>query len=526
MFVIETNDVPIDGLNETCDVCIVGAGAAGLYLATKLTRAGHSVVILEAGNHTPRADVDLGLEASIETTEYRGSSHGRFFGLGGSTTRWGGLVMSHSEFDRRPLCKATLDAWDCILDTVTAQQNSVAKQLGLDSPRKYENVASRFVTTAENQLAKNGLVVRAAEFLPFKKKNLAFLLDDVKHHKGNLKIFLNAVTCKWNLATKGTLTTATELIATAENRPIRVQANTFVLAAGAIESTRMLLELRRKCPLVGSDSLGKKLSDHLSSTVGFVPRSDALNCIRLFGPRFLHGRMRSFRFLRKDVTSTSLPRFFAHFIFDSDQPGFRLAKKIMGNVQSRQSQSISVSDLLYGTTGLFRIGADRLLRNRLHISARTPIRLQLDVEQEPDTANQIQLTDELDRYGRPKAKIHWSIQPSDYANIDSISKWLIEAWDDKGGLPRVTALDHSSVESSKPHDAYHPVGTCAIGVSQDAVVQKDLKVNGTSNLFVLSTAVFPTAGTANPTFSMLCLGEELSHYLAKRLKQQHVAIVG
>jgi choline dehydrogenase-like flavoprotein len=44
-------------------------------------------------------------------------------------------------------------------------------------------------------------------------------------------------------------------------------------------------------------------------------------------------------------------------------------------------------------------------------------------------------------------------------------------------------------------------------------------VHGSSNLFVLSTAVFPTAGTLNPSFSMLCLGGALAESIAGQLRR-------
>jgi len=71
----------------------------------------------------------------------------------------------------------------------------------------------------------------------------------------------------------------------------------------------------------------------------------------------------------------------------------------------------------------------------------------------------------------------------------------------------------------KPYDAYHPVGVCRMGTAVEDVVDPELRVHGISNLAVLSTAVFPTAGTANPTFSMLCLGEALADRLSKENAQ-------
>jgi choline dehydrogenase-like flavoprotein len=49
-----------------------------------------------------------------------------------------------------------------------------------------------------------------------------------------------------------------------------------------------------------------------------------------------------------------------------------------------------------------------------------------------------------------------------------------------------------------------------MGEDAEAVVDRNLKVWGVQNLWVVSTGVLPSAGTANPTFSMLCLAQQLA----------------
>ena len=86
-----------------CDVCIVGAGAAGITIARELAGSGLSVLLAEAGG----ADYDdasqafykgrsIGLGLDPETTRLRQ--------LGGSTNHWGG--RSHpfeaDDFAERP----------------------------------------------------------------------------------------------------------------------------------------------------------------------------------------------------------------------------------------------------------------------------------------------------------------------------------------------------------------------------------------------------------------------------------------
>jgi len=50
------------------------------------------------------------------------------------------------------------------------------------------------------------------------------------------------------------------------------------------------------------------------------------------------------------------------------------------------------------------------------------------------------------------------------------------------------------------------------------VVDTDLKINGVDNGFILSTSVFPSSATANPTFTLLCLVFRFSKYFDKILK--------
>jgi len=54
----------------TADVCILGAGAAGIYLATRLTERGVSVVVLEAGDLVCTDCSSIGMAANMTQDEY------------------------------------------------------------------------------------------------------------------------------------------------------------------------------------------------------------------------------------------------------------------------------------------------------------------------------------------------------------------------------------------------------------------------------------------------------------------------
>jgi choline dehydrogenase-like flavoprotein len=66
-----------------CQVTIIGAGTAGCLIASELSRAGISVLVLESGGATQEDDTHP-LNRVVQSGEiYRGAERGRFRCLGG-----------------------------------------------------------------------------------------------------------------------------------------------------------------------------------------------------------------------------------------------------------------------------------------------------------------------------------------------------------------------------------------------------------------------------------------------------------
>jgi len=220
------------------------------------------------------------------------------------------------------------------------------------------------------------------------------------------------------------------------------------------------------------------------------------------------------------------PRYFAHFLFEIDNPGFRMARDCLQGLQARRMPAVNARDALAGISGLLALAYSRWARSRLHISPGTRVTLQMDIEQWPNWSNSVLLGSETDRYGRPKAELSWSIGERDFKSISDTSARLMSSWtDESASLPNLIVFQGEN-DNSKPHEAYHPVGTCRLGEDREAVVDQELKVRGATNLFVLSTAVFASAGTANPTFSLFCFAERLAERLRKEIVapgQQQIA---
>jgi len=499
------------------DFCIIGAGAAGIYLSTQLAKRGSRVVLVEAGPKTGVDSATVGFDALFGFDHYPGATAGRFFGLGGSTTRWGGALVPHSETDCRPTDRFAA-VWSHILSVVREQTPTILRNLSFHGVEDFFSFPELTLQQTARDLASCGLQVQSGLYLPFRRKNLVNLLRDVKGRNNHLRVVYNAVAKEWDIQ-RGSHRDARirQLKVVARNgRSLHVRAGRFVLCAGAIESARILLEMQANFSqdVLHSTALpGCYLGDHLSMPIADVDACSLSNAAKLFGPRFSGGWMRGFRFL-ETVAIPDAPRSFAHFIFDNRSQGFELAKSLLGALQQRRLPLLGAGQLRNGVGELFNLAYGRLVQSRLFIPPGTKSHLQLDMEQLPFRDNRVKLSDRKDIYGRRMVQIDWAISNLDLSAISASARRLLDLWPGtKAGLPAlvpraIARADGHVVE--KPYDAYHPVGTCRMGDDEEAVVDTSLKVWGLQNLWLVSTGILPSAGSANPTFTMLCLAEKLA----------------
>lgn len=502
-----------------CEVCVIGAGAAGIYLAVELVSRGLDVLLIEAGDITCTDGAAIGFDARFDAELYPAAVTGRLFGLGGSTSRWGGLLIPHSRHDVRGNGTLEFDVWSHIVQTINDKIAHVLDKLGWRDGNDFSDFALHQLKESGEALHVAGLDVVAGLFLPFRKKNFTRLLKRKSNREARLRISYNTVVNSLQATpdANGARIQQAQAVAHNGNR-LTISAQRFIVAAGAIESARILLEMDKSSPLSlirEGSATGCYLADHLSLPIADVAAGNIEATIKSFAPRFSNGWMRSFRFLESNPPADA-PRAFSHFIFDNKNPGFVLAKEVLGALQGRRWPHISMIDVASGLYGIAQLGYNRFARSVLYIPPDTNIHLQLDIEQIPVRENSIKLGNELDRYSRPIAKIYWRISDRDVENIRKTAQRFLEKWPGERFpfpklLPRVDACD-----ARKPHDAYHPVGTCRMGRDSEAVVDMNLKVWGLENLWVVSTGVLPSAGTANPTLTMLCLAENLADHLESK----------
>ena len=509
--------VSVNGTNlrvstEEYDVCVVGAGAAGLYLTSRLAQEGLRVALLDRGPSKPQ-QVSDGEDFDFLEDRYSGAVEGRDFGVGGSTARWGGLLVPYVQADVRGDA-----AWQHIVSAVRRTAGTVLGQLGWTQSATFDDTWLDTSLRLPIDPSGCGLGQVSSLYLPFRRKNLVWLLSRAMGASAGCAptVYAGHTASGWEVTASDPPRVDAVLAVDPAGDRYTIRAHKFVIAAGALESTRCALELSASLPagaLGGHHWLGKCLSDHLSFTAGTFDGSHRQRALERLGFRFEDGWMRGLRFVADENTGA---RSFAHAVFDSADPAFQVAREAMRALQSRRIPRVSLTEVARASSSMPRMLFDRYVRKRLHHSSRTVVRLQIDVEQAPDPNNSLTLLPtHRDRRGRSRLGIRWGIRPADNQRMAESKAAFLSQLGSLPDFPAVTPCDLVA-SGAKVYDAYHPVGTCRLGVDDQAVVDPSLKLRGTANVWIVSTAVLPSAGSANPTFSMLCLVEDALPGVADR----------
>lgn len=490
------------------DVLVVGGGTVGLLLAARLGGRGRKVVVLESGGRSQDSDTHPLNEVVQQGQAYQGAAHGRFRCLGGTSTRWGGAMLPFLPEDMQPSPATGNARWG------TATYADVIRYLP-EAERLFALPGDDYVATDVPIPA--DFSARLAKWPRFKARNTAALVGDCLASDRGPDVWLNATVVGFSVAENGRLAGVTARAP--GGRTLQVAARTTVLAAGAIESTRLLLLLDAQGGgrVSGPNGvLGRHFSDHLSAPVADIEPHALQQFREIVGFRFQGAVMRNLRYELQDAAREreGLPAAFLHLAVVADESsGFAALRDVFRKVQRRSLPSLQEMARLAGNAPwLTQALWWRLARNRLLAPADARFEAHMVTEQVPDGASRITLSpDRKDMFGVPLAVIDWRVSEADISHHQRVSRLFFCNWS-ASPLAHIASLalrpeQETAAALTQCGGVFHPTGSARIGSGPaDGVVDGGLKTFAVPNLRVLSTAAFPTGGTANPTLMLILFG--------------------
>ncbi|GLO08890.1 dehydrogenase [Pseudomonas putida] len=471
-------------LRDNYDFCIIGAGPAGITLGLRLAAAGWNVLLAEGGGreYAPHSQglyacASTGLELYAEETRLRY--------LGGTSNHWAGRCRPFTPSDFTVDPPGDLPGWPipyseiegylpAAMDIVDLPAGSDfrAMNTGLDGG---DFEADRFLLSTPTRFA----------------QKYATAMEQTK----GLDVFINC-NCVDLEFDKGSGHLAAVVLSDYERNRQRLVARHFILATGAIENARQLLNSQTlvAAGVVSKEGLvGGCFMEHLNIDLG--------------------------TFILKSGQDPE-PR--QYYTTDAFVEEYKAGK---GNVTAALLADVQT----YGRTAevkhfLENLACDMGVASKIAFVAKFSCPgdgvISTMIEQFPNLHSRISLLDEQDALGVAKVNVNWALSADDRHTIKCIGSELAKQFAEMDlGFVKLNDFVYDTSIPLKMAPHAHHMGTTRMASSpQFGVVDANCKVFGTENLYVAGSSIFAKGGASNPTMPLLQFAVRLADHLDTRMR--------
>lgn len=528
----------------TCDVCIVGAGAAGITLALELAQTGKKIILLEAGrmNRSGKSQ-NLYQGHLADPNRHLPLDSDRYRQLGGTTAIWGGRCIPFDPIDFEARTYVPYSGWPIThqhLDYYYRRAHEYCEcgQFEYSSdvalPKAPQQMISSF---AEGNLVTN-TIERWSPPTHFGK-----VYRKALKHARNVHVYLNAICTNLDVTANGKKVSKLE-VRTFRRNIFFVRPRAAVLSGGGLEVTRLLLASNQAHENgIGNHSnwLGRGYMCHINGIIARAKFNDGVKVI--FGyeidPEGVYCRR---RLLISEEAQCKHQILNIHMLLDrplledpAHQSGLLslayFAKKIGQNRIQRKPVKGKYAlywrhlrNILTGSPEIFTV-LPRWFRNRfvqgrrfpslLHDSKNNSYHIYYHTEQIPNRNSHVTLSDERDPFDVPRLFLDYRISDMDVESICRAHQ-LIDHELRQSGLGNLIYESNDPRSLIREHQATlgHHIGTTRMaGDPSMGVVDENCKIHGIHNLYIASSSVFPTCSHANPTLTIVALAVRLADFL-------------
>lgn len=530
------------------DICIVGAGAAGIPLALEFEQTITKVLLLESGDFKEEKETqDLYSGSVSNKAMHSPPDKYRQRRFGGSTTIWGGRCVPFDPIDFEKRSYIPHSGWPItagdLADFYPKANNYLEAGYYCYDARNAFNPAPKpmFEGFISSAFSTDGIERFSCPTDLGKRYRHRFT------QSSNIDLLLNANVIAIELNNPGTEVDFLQ-VATLNGNAFKVKAKFYILAIGGIETTRLMLasnSIHKHGIANHNDILGRFYMCHIAGNVGRLKINGATNKVHHgyeISPEGIYCRRRIQLTAEKQKelgVSNMVARLHFPKITDPSHKsgilsGLFMAKNFVSYEYGKRLKDDEEDTLKLKAKHFLNILTDpfntfkfllhwltkRTLAERKFPSVILPNKsnqfsLEIHAEQIPNKNSRIYLTSEKDALGMPKIYVDWQYLAEDVEAVKKTLKLFSEeiTKNEIGNFE----FDADNLETELMRfGAYggHHIGTTRMGNdSETSIVNKDCRVHGVSNLYIASSSVFPTSSQANPTLTITAIALRLASHI-------------
>lgn len=444
-------------------ICVIGAGTYGSYIINSLQNKypEAEITLFEAGSKQIKSEEEIGYISKCQKAIYKGLTHGRFFGFGGTSAKWGGQLLTFSRNDFRDPIGFLKE----IVDLNIKFKESILKKFNIKN--NYEEIKYP-----------NGISLKTGVWLSFFSRNF------YKHFKiakrNNIQIISDARVSHFQIKSDNSVNKVFFY------KGDKIQESVFdyyFLACGAFEASRILLNSN----VIQSNKIF--FSDHIAKKIFKISKGSKIGEID-FAFQIINTSLITRRFIG-EIEGFS---YYAHPVFNNDFPFFQSLKELL----FKKNFSIkAIVNLFKNIPQALVFIYSIIIKKRIYVKDGEWF-LFIDIEN-PTKTSYVELSDQKDEYGLLGLNVHYEVDElainiynQAYKHVKQILINSNTVFED--------CFDEIQVDTCE--DIYHPYGMFS---DYDSVKEY---FNEYPNMLVVNTGILPRAGSINPTGAVLPLIDE------------------
>jgi choline dehydrogenase-like flavoprotein len=516
------------------DVCIIGAGAAGIAMAREFIGTSYSVTVLEGGGPVFEPASQEPYKSEITGLGHSGIHTGRARVLGGTTTMWAGQALPLFDSDFRQRDWVPYSGWPIEFRDLRDFYTRAERVMQVPCAT-YDSASWPRESCKPPQYADELIESYFSQFTHVPDFAVKYRAELMASPNITLLTHANVTSLSAN-EDASAIREAT--VKSFDGHECRVQARMFVICCGGIDTARLLLvsnSVERDGIGNRHDLVGRFFQDHPGVSIPVKPLNK--RCFGEWYNGFKIGNVRhsiklaaSAKMQRKErILSVGAEVFYP--IDDHDPIGAaKIVLQALRQPHLRSQVPAALAQILKGPHKVARAAFRHyVLKQVASVNAGTP-HIGFGVEQQPNPQSRVTLSNQVDCLGVRRTRLEWKVGTEEGRSIDIFARTVAREMKRLG----VAEFDPADLkltgrergENGGYIDASHHMGTTRMGSDPAAsVVNSSCRVHDYDNLYIGSSSVFPTCGFSNPTLTMLALCLRISDELKVRMSHNELVAV-